>query len=892
MSHAPDTSTESALLVPFSTLEAPVPNRVGGKAASLIRLQQAGFNVPHGVVLTTQFFESWIAEIQTTVEWSKATGVLHECGPRKPNLQQRTELAEACDRVKALARALPLTGDQQALIGAIEPEIGGGPYAVRSSSPEEDLTGASFAGLYETVLGVDSESLTDAVRTCFCSCLDPRVLLYKHEMEFESLAPAIAVVVQCQVASDISGVAFSLNPLTNDFDELLINASWGLGEALVTGDITPDTVVVDKVTGEVISHRAGDKGGDRPEEKCLAGDQIAEIADTLKRIEALYDDPVDVEWSVSNNTLHVLQARPITAYVPLPESLQTAPGEPRHLYMDAYLTDAMTMSDAVTPMSDDVCNLLYQLFFQWMVNIPAREMDLAGMGMLHPGSSRSYIDVSMYMHFMGIMGEGKAMANLFDGFNPIISGMLTSPDIERYRPAKVPAQMRTGRLLWYLPGILWRTRRAWTVLLGPLFFRNRFDAKYARVLKEFDEWVTRPMDYSQSVDDCLIEGCTQMGSTIMVSVYPALSYYLYMTSRIKGLVDSDSPEQLAWVDEIGWGFENDMIVNMGVMIYDMSVLLPASEFDDIDALATKLEQRDMPEKFLALWDEFVRRYGCRGPLEMELANPKYGEAPQLALRQMAAIAASGGEFDPHESARKQAERRERAYNNLLENLPPRKAKRLAKYYTACSGYYAEARDMIKHQLMQVYERARKLLLHRADEFIRAGRLDRQDQIFELIAADVDRAAQDPGFDLRAAVEERGAFYRKQKSHVRHFPLAIDSRGRILRPAVKYEEGALVGAAVGPGVARGPVKVLNDPFEKEVQPGDVLVAVTTDPGWTPLFINAAAVILEIGGELQHGALVAREYGKPCVSSIPDVTSHFEDGQVVEVDGDAGVVRFVD
>jgi phosphoenolpyruvate synthase/pyruvate phosphate dikinase len=125
MSQAPDTSTESALLVPLSTLEAPVLNRVGGKAASLIRLQQVGFNVPHGVVLTTQFFESWIAEIQTTVEWSKATGLLHECGPRKPNLEQRTELSEACDRVKALAGALPLTGDQQALIGAIEPEIGG-----------------------------------------------------------------------------------------------------------------------------------------------------------------------------------------------------------------------------------------------------------------------------------------------------------------------------------------------------------------------------------------------------------------------------------------------------------------------------------------------------------------------------------------------------------------------------------------------------------------------------------------------------------------------------------------------------------------------------------------------------------------------------------------------
>jgi len=308
-------------------------------------------------------------------------------------------------------------------------------------------------------------------------------------------------------------------------------------------------------------------------------------------------------------------------------------------------------------------------------------------------------------------------------------------------------------------------------------------------------------------------------------------------------------------------------------------------------LEAKLEQRNLPEAFLARWDEFMRRYGCRGPLEMELANPKYAEAPQVALRQMAGLVAAGTDFNPHDMQRKQVARREQAYNKLLETLPPRKARRLKKYYAACI-HYAAAREMFKHHIMQVYARVRKLLLHRADEFVKAGRLDRHDQIFGLRLDDVDRATLDSGFDIRAKVAERGAFARRLTSHVRHFPMFIDSRGRILRTPAEYEEGALVGAAVSAGVARGPIKVLNNPFEKEVQPGDILVAVTTDPGWTPLFIDAAAVILEIGGQLQHGALVAREYGKPCVSGIQDVTTRFEDGQFVEVDGDAGVVRFVD
>ena len=429
------------------------------------------------------------------------------------------------------------------------------------------------------------------------------------------------------------------------------------------------------------------------------------------------------------------------------------------------------------------------------------------------------------------------------------------------------------------------------MLLGPIFHRDRFDQNYKEALKEFDDWITRPMDYSQSVSDCLIDGAIRGGSTLIVSAYPAAIYFLWMTSRIKKLVNSKSSEQVALAAAACSSYENDMIVQMGLTMYDLSTLIPATEFDDIETLEAKVERRDLPPEFLARWDQFIELYGCRGPLEMELANPKYGEAPGLALRQIASIAAAGSDFNPRDMQREQVARREQAYETLLELLPRRKARRLRKAYAACLRY-AASREMIKHHIMQVYDRVRKLLLRRADEFIESGRLDTRDQIFDLGIDDVDRASKDPKFDIRAAAAERGAFSHQLKAHVRHFPMFIDSRGRILRAPVKYEEGALVGAAVSPGVARGPIKVLNDPFEKEVLPGDVLVAVTTDPGWTPLFIPAAAVILEIGGELQHGALVAREYGKPCVSGIQDVITQFEDGQIVEVDGDAGVIRFVD
>ena len=871
--------------MPLSTAEAGPQRQVGGKAASLIRLCQAGFEVPPGVVLTTAFFEPWLAEVRASREWASVL----EAARAKADDGEGAHLDGRCERVKAFARTLPADPEQRTALDRAAAELGESSYAVRSSSPEEDLSGASFAGLYETVLGVDTASLEDAVRTCFGSCLDARVLLYKVERGFDALDPSIAVIVQELVDSEVAGVAFSLNPLTNDFDEVLINASWGLGEALVTGEITPDSVVVDAVSGEIVEQRLGDKGGDRPDEPCLDGDRIAELTATVKRIEALYAEPVDVEWAFADGRLRVLQARPVTAYVPLHESLQTAPGQPRRLYMDGYLTEGITMSEPTSPMADDAIETLLRMMVAWLVNRPPGSLDCGAWG-LHVGAGRMYMDMSMYLHLVGDNEE--QLAKLSEEKNQLMAQVLLSSEIDRYRLEAPPRHVRGLRLLGHLPRLLWNGRRAVTTLLRPALNRARFDRDYAAAIAALDAWLARPPDPSKGVVETFREDLERMASTIAVSSYPAFFHAAVSMFRIRGLADPKSPEQVAWADTIGGGgYEDDMIVEMGVAVYEMAMALPPSDFEDLDALERRLHARELPEAFLERWDAFVSRYGCRGPLEMELANPKYGEAPSLALRQMANIRASGGAFDPRDMRRRQIARREEAYRKLREALSPRKARRLEKYYDTCTRY-ASARELFKHHIMQVNGRLRALVLHRADGFVAAGRLDRREQVFELTMADVDRAAAEPGFDVRAAVAERGAFARRVRSRVRHFPMCIDSRGRILRPAPVYEDGALVGGALSPGVARGPVRVLNDPFEKPVQPGDILVAVTTDPGWTPLFLNAAGIILEIGGALQHGALIAREYGKPCVTGIQDVTTRFEDDQIVEVDGDAGVVRFVE
>ena len=240
------------MLVGLASTPTPEAVVIGGKGRGLIELTRAGFNVPPGTILTTAFFAPWIAEVQATGAWR---ALANSYGASLDDPDGRGRVVELAAAVKAQAASLALTSDQRDALAAVRDEFADGALAVRSSSPEEDLAAASFAGLYETVLDVAADGLEDAVRRCFQSCLDGRVFTYKLNMGFTDPAPSIAVVVQRMVPSETSGVAFSLNPLTNDYDEMLVNAHRGLGEALVAGEITPDAFVVDKVSGAVIEER-------------------------------------------------------------------------------------------------------------------------------------------------------------------------------------------------------------------------------------------------------------------------------------------------------------------------------------------------------------------------------------------------------------------------------------------------------------------------------------------------------------------------------------------------------------------------------------------------------------------------------------------------------------
>ena len=874
------------MLVNLQSDENPQVRQVGGKAASLIRLAQAGFSVPAGSVLTTDFFAPWVEQVEHHPRWHDVLSSLNNIRTPQPNAKDRESLNQACDELKQTTTDFAFTQAQRSALDEIRLGMADHRFAIRSSSPEEDLANASFAGLYETVLSVTSASLEAAVGRCFRSCLDARVLIYKREMQFDQFSPSIAVVVQRQIASDVAGVAFSINPLNNDFDELLINASWGLGEALVSGDITPDSLVIDKFDGHLIESHRGDKGGIRSDEDCLNRAQTLALIEAVSRIETLYTEPVDVEWSFFENDLYVLQARPITTYVPLAKELQTELGTQRMLYFDRSLADGMTMSGPISPLTIDGIEVpLRELVAYVIPGFNPEDIDLAEAG-VNVSGSRIYMNLSMYMPLM----KNEGMTNLMASINTTLADMLVGNDLEPYRMNERPDFLRYRSLFRHLPPIIWRVRRVITSVVKPLLKPQQFLRDYNEAIDSFDEWLSQPIDYRQPFKEQVMESYLRFWEATEASTYPALIFFMYANETIKRLGRSVSTDNGILVDTICRGYPDDQIVQMGLMMFDLSKALPQRLFEDLDALEKQLETRSLDPKFLSQWDAFTEQFGCRGPLEMEWANPKYGEKPRLALEQIAMIANAGGTFDPHEIQRELIGEREQAYERLTQLLPKRKQKRLAKAYETLL-LHSRSRELIKHHIMQVFGRFRTRVLHHADQFVSQDRLDTREQIFDLSINEIDRALQVPDFDLRAAATSRGANFHNLQARVKHFPMAIDSRGRILRPNKKTEPGSFKGSPISPGTVVGPIKVLNNPFEKEIEPGDILTAVTTDPGWTPLFINAGAVILEIGGELQHGALVAREYGKPCVAGIPDVTNVLNDGQIVEVDGSAGTIRVI-
>lgn len=861
---------------------------VGGKGYSLIRMAEAGLPVPPGAVLTTEFFAPWFDAIRASSTWT----AFADASP--------DTWSTLCDELQRLCSDLALTVDQREILEELRkqlPALGEDALvAVRSSSPEEDLVSASFAGGYETKLGVGWHELEQAIKHCFASAFDERVFLYKRQHGFDVLSPRIAVVVQQQIASEIAGVGFSLNPMTNDHDEAVINANWGLGESVVAGLASPDHFVVDKVSGKLVEKTLGAKQvsfwlnrdgctekreGYRSTDLTLNETQLGELVDAVRRIEELFEKPMDIEWAYADGQLHILQARPITTHVPLPPEMATSPGERRRLYADAGLSQGLVINDPISPLGLAwIVDVLYRSVLTRFAGI--EDFTPAG-AIVFSAGCRFYMNVS---NTMWIGMTPKMMARSAAITDALLAEVLANIDPKQYRAAKRPPWLRFG-LLVFIPKALWAWRGTlwnglWNVLTPEQARRT-----YQRNVEAFEAEMTDNLDYDLPIDEFARKYTERLWPDLFNVTLPALAAGLISPSF---LIPRKSEDARALADKLRRGITGNLVVEQGIALFRLAGLLNRSDFDDIAALAERIDKREVPAEFLNEWDGFLQRFGSRGPHEMDVASARYAGDPTLALRPMSFMSVETG-FDPEVAHRRHVEERRGAYEELHSRSGWCRRVLLRRAHKLVELFGGE-RDTPKYHAVLLSYAIRKRALIEGERLVKEGRLDAAEDVFDLTFRDLEATIHDPTLDLRKLRVERTRFA-KLAAHVTEFPQVMDSRGRILRPPPRDgKPGELTGMAVSPGTATGPVKVLRNPHDKAVEKGDVLVAYTTDPGWTPLFVNAAAIVLEVGGILQHGAVIAREYGKPCVAGVSRVASRLRDGQTVEVDGTAGVIRLLE
>jgi rifampicin phosphotransferase len=870
----------------FTSTEFLKVDQAGGKGLALMQMTAAGMPVPPGFVLTVQFFEPWIDRLRTSPAWVEITNANNES-----IRQLAKKLQESCHNLRFNEEQ---KDELENALQTFRESNTGHLYAVRSSSPEEDLEGASFAGGYETTLGVTEDAIEAAILNSFTSSFDERVFLYKKEHGFRLDQPRIAVVVQEQVDAESAGVAFSLNPLNNCYDEAVINANYGLGESVVSGEADPDVFIVDKLKREVIERRNGRKqaviklnpaGGTinstRTDHQAasITPAQVLELTGLLEQIEAYYQKPVDIEWAIEGGKIFLLQARPITTYLPLPDEMITAPGEPKRLYANSTLIE-QGLQEPLSVLGTDF--LAYVLN---KVGGPVAEGAIGLNGVTFTASGGYYMNIS-YALKLGMSNAALAPGSFGD---PRVKAILDNIDMKQYLDCEVPKKLKAmqGKMIFK---ILPMAQSAFTAYLRPDHILRRYQAALPQEnqrLKTFSGNGLSLKAQAIELTELLQFFYGDFGIPMILGAQIA-------QQRIKSLFKLEASQVQDHLVNLGVALPGNKTSEMGYIMYALASAEEIKHYESAAGFMVDLKEKKLSREFLQMWEDFMEEFGMRCPREIDPATPRPWEQPALLFEQLKNMSQAIQEREWSQSFFEEARlKRKAAYQALYEialKKGKNKARSFEKYYKTwltLGGY----RETPKHYVIKIIDLFRRQALTIAQAFLTEGRLDSLEQIFDLTIADIDQARNDLTLDLQTLAQERQVLINKIRK-VKRAVRVIDSRGKIYDPPHKASaDGELSGVPISPGVVQGRVKVFQYANEKILLPGEILVARATDPGWTPLFINAKGIILEIGGALQHGAVVAREYGIPCISGLDDATNILKDGQLVEVDGSNGIVRIL-
>jgi pyruvate,water dikinase len=904
LKHDPTSVSEAVsgpFTLPFSAISAAELLLVGGKGANLGEMTQAGFPVPPGFCITTAAFRRFM-----------------QAGGRSEEIYHRLESLASDDvegvrrvgqEVRAWLNEVPLPAEvEDAILAAWQAQGEQASYAVRSSATAEDLPDASFAGQQDTFLNVKGKAhLLESVRGCWVSLFTDRAILYRSQNNFSHREVFLAVVVQRMILPELSGILFTADPVSGHRQIVSIDASYGLGEALVAGLVSPDLYQVDKRTFRITQVKVGDKelairpsteGGtyreaiEEPQRsaRALTDSQVLDLAKLGARIEQHYGKPQDIEWCISQEAIYIVQSRPITSLFPLPEPAPRDNG--LHLYFS--FSHAQVMTDPMPPLAISF----------WRVLFPfgKEHAPLADSPVLASAAGRIYVDLTPLMHVPRL---GKAVPNLLRIADTLSSRALRSVAArDEFANDKSSGHARLTTLAgWLLP--LWGRLIARVFWLPPEGATERIsEAMQAYIYSSQAQLAAVPPGIARLSVARKLLGSVFRKHIITIPPYLAggMVARLLLARVTRHLPNQEQIRED--IEAIGRGLVGNVTTEMDLMVGDLAdaarrspaLVQHLSQGDASTALATS---HTIPgsEPFLAAWERFMQQYGMRGPSEIDISRPDWREEPASLLQVVVANlqkSTPGSHRTKHATlaaegeaaARRLAQAAARGPLGLLRGALVRRLTRVAQHLIP-------VREHPKFLMIQLRGLVRETILECAAILQQRGQFNEIADVWFVDWHELAAALQNPTLDVHERIRQRKQEYARFWQMVP--PRVITSDGEI--PATSHDlaglpPGALPGSPVSAGIVEGIAKVILDPQAELLSPGEILIAPFTDPGWTPLFINAAGLVMETGGLMTHGSVVAREYGIPAVVAVIDATKKIKSGQRIRVNGSAGYVEILE
>lgn len=866
----------SSLVLGFQEIEKTQLLLVGGKGLNLGELSKIqGIQVPEGFCVTT-------AGYQKAIEQNEAFRAL--LGQLTTlNVEERHQISEISSKIRQIMMDVDIPSDVVSAVADSLSEFGENhAYAVRSSATAEDLPHASFAGQQDTYLNIKGiHSILQHISKCWASLFTDRAVIYRMKNGFDQSKVSLSVIIQRMVFPQGSGILFTADPITSNRKILSIDASFGLGEALVSGLVSPDNYKVqeEKIVEKMIGSKnmaiyGQEEGGtetqqidpDQQKSQTLTDQQILQLARIGRKIEAHFGSPQDIEWCLAEDTFYIVQSRPITTLYPIPEA-----GETQENQVYVSVGHQQMMTDPMKPLG-------LSLF---LLTTPAPMRKAGG---------RLFVDVTPMLaspasRKMIIDNLGKSDPLIKDALMTIVDRedfIKTSLDAEKNLSFDKPnAPSDTQAQIGNDPTIVSELIKKSQLSLEEL--KQNIQTKSGADLFGFI------LEDIQELRRVLFEGMS-----VIIAAQDATTWINEKMNEWLGEINA--------ADTLSQSVPNNITSEMGLALLDVAdAIRPYPEVIDYlrhvknDNFLDELINVEGGQKAKDVITAYLNKYGMRCAGEIDITRSRWSEKPTTLIPM---ILGNIKNFEPNasqkkfEQGRKEALEKEQALLERLKQLPngehkAKETKRNIDLIRNFSGF----REYPKYGMINRYFVYKQALRKEAEQLVQAGVIQGEEDIYYLTFEELEEAVLTNKLDYQIIDKRKEAYKLYEKLTP---PRVITSDGEIVAGEYKREnlpDEAIVGLPVSSGVIEGRARVILNMEDADLEEGDILVTSFTDPSWTPLFVSIKGLVTEVGGLMTHGAVVAREYGLPAVVGVENATKLIKDGQRILVNGTEGYIQIL-